>query len=259
MYRHIPTLSRRSWQLALPGSRRNFQGTGYVNHSAPAAVENGVDPRWLSNLRSEAKRKDNDASSRILMTLNDRWLQLSAGAEGFVGGEHAGLDRHTVVWGDMDSMGLLRKGHVNNVVYNKYAESARINWFRSLAKVARPELQPEWEGLWAPKGVGLILKSIKTDYKLPIVYPDTVTVLHKLLERPSDDLTSIKLEVVILSHKHQRPAARCFEDIVVYDYRQGKKTSAPRFLVDELQRMFDLQEDTHQQAVTEIRHLQKSL
>ena len=55
---------------------------------------------------------------------------------------------------------------MNNVVYNKYAESARINWFRSLAKFAKPEQKQDWEGLWAPKGVGLILKSIKTDYKL---------------------------------------------------------------------------------------------
>lgn len=27
----------------------------------------------------------------------------------------------------------------------------------------------------------------------------------------------------MLSERHQRPAARCFEDIVLYDYRAGRK------------------------------------
>jgi acyl-CoA thioester hydrolase len=40
-------------------------------------------------------------------------------------------------WGDMDAM-----GHVNNTVYFRYLESARIEWFRSL----RCEPNPAGEG-----------------------------------------------------------------------------------------------------------------
>ena len=31
----------------------------------------------------------------------------------------------------------------------------------------------------------------------------------------------------MLSHNHQRPAARIAEDLVIYDYRLGKKVSLP--------------------------------
>ena len=31
----------------------------------------------------------------------------------------------------------------------------------------------------------------------------------------------------MLSEKHQRPAARCLEDIVIYDYRLGRKEQVP--------------------------------
>lgn len=36
-------------------------------------------------------------------------------------------------------------------------------------------------------------------------------------------------------------AARSFEDIVVYDYRKAKKTTLPGFMVEELQKIYDLQ------------------
>lgn len=49
-------------------------------------------------------------------------------------------------------------------MYNRYAESARVNWTRNFA-AADPEHAKEWMELITPKGVGLILKSITTDYK----------------------------------------------------------------------------------------------
>jgi acyl-CoA thioesterase FadM len=55
-------------------------------------------------------------------------------------------------------------GHVNNVVYNRYAESARVNWALNFA-ASDPEHKAEWKELIAPTGIGLILRSIRTDYK----------------------------------------------------------------------------------------------
>lgn len=55
-------------------------------------------------------------------------------------------------------------GHVNNVVYNRYAESARVNWALNFA-AADPAHRAEWLELMTPKGIGLILRSIRTDYK----------------------------------------------------------------------------------------------
>lgn len=56
------------------------------------------------------------------------------------------------------------KGHVNNVMYNRYAESARVNWTRNFAAMDQAHREA-WLELMSPKSVGLILRSIKTDYK----------------------------------------------------------------------------------------------
>lgn len=54
---------------------------------------------------------------------------------------------------------------MNNVVYNKYAETARVNWFRDFGHVDDAKHKAQWAQLTTSAGVGLILKSIKTDYK----------------------------------------------------------------------------------------------
>jgi hypothetical protein len=64
------------------------------------------------------------------------------------------------VWGEMDSM-----GHVNNVMYVRYAESARVNWAWNYAVHIDPGNRREWIELCTPKGDGLILKSIGVEYK----------------------------------------------------------------------------------------------
>lgn len=56
------------------------------------------------------------------------------------------------------------KGHVNNVMYNRYAESARVNWTLKFA-AQDPVHKTAWLELMSPKSIGLILRSIKTDYK----------------------------------------------------------------------------------------------
>lgn len=65
--------------------------------------------------------------------------------------------------------------------------------------------------------------------------------------------------MIILSHDHQRPAARCFEDVVVYDYRTAKKANLQPFMVDEFSAAYDLQEATKRKAIEEITKLQKAI
>ncbi|OAQ80848.1 thioesterase superfamily protein [Purpureocillium lilacinum] len=133
-------------------------------------------------------------------------------------------------------------GHVNNVIYNRFAESARVNWITSYAATAEPAQRQQWDELMTPRSIGLILRSIKTDYKLPITYPDQVTVIHKLSVKPDYGADSVILEAVILSEQHKRIAARCFEDIAVYDYQAAKRAPLKDFMVDELRKVYDLQE-----------------
>ncbi|MCJ1455266.1 hypothetical protein MMC28_005620, partial [Mycoblastus sanguinarius] len=133
--------------------------------------------------------------------------------------------------------------HVNNVTYNRYAESARINWAQNFAKYIDPKHKQEWAELWTPKGDGLILRSIKTDFKFPMTWPDKISAYHKLRSAPTNLTDSFTLDVLILSERHQRPAARCVEDIVVYDYRQGAKAPLRDFMLKKFRETFELQEE----------------
>lgn len=87
-----------------------------------------------------------------------------------------------------------------------------------------------------------------------MVYPDKISVYHKLRSRPEGDPapSAFMLDCVVLSHQHQRVAARLEEDIVVYDYRAAKKTSMPDFMVDLFGKTYSMQEEVTLKARTRI-------
>jgi acyl-CoA thioester hydrolase len=70
------------------------------------------------------------------------------------------VERIAVRWGDMDAM-----GHVNNTVYFRYMEQARIGWFESL--VPRSEA---WSDL------SIVIVNASCNFRRPINYPGTVEV-----------------------------------------------------------------------------------
>ena len=72
----------------------------------------------------------------------------------------AHVERIPIRWGDMDAM-----GHVNNTVYFRYMEQARISWFG--------ELVPEDEA-W--QSTGIVIANAICNYRRPITYPGTVEV-----------------------------------------------------------------------------------
>lgn len=51
------------------------------------------------------------------------------------------------------------------MVYNRFAESSRVNWTLEFAENAKRGSKEEWLELMSPRSIGLILKSIRTDYK----------------------------------------------------------------------------------------------
>jgi len=69
------------------------------------------------------------------------------------------LERIPVRWGDMDAM-----GHVNNTVYFRYMEQARIGWFDALV----PGEQAS--------ATGIVIVSASCNFRKPINYPGTVEV-----------------------------------------------------------------------------------
>lgn len=153
--------------------------------------------------------------------------------------------------------------HVNNVTYVRYAESARVNWATNFGLHIDPENGHKWKQLMTPKAVGLILKSIRVDYKFPMTYPDRVSVFHKLrhapFPSPSHDASSFLLDVLILSEREQRPAARCFEELVVYDYRKGKKVDVPPFMVRAFENLWEEQEANRRKVMRRIGQIESQL
>ncbi|MEY4284497.1 MAG: acyl-CoA thioesterase [Betaproteobacteria bacterium] len=62
-------------------------------------------------------------------------------------------------WGDMDAM-----GHVNNTVYFRYLETARIDWFTSLG------VAPD------PKGQGPVIVNAFCNFHRQLEYPGDIRV-----------------------------------------------------------------------------------
>ena len=72
----------------------------------------------------------------------------------------AHVERIPIRWGDMDAM-----GHVNNTVYFRYMEQARISWFDALV----PE-KDAWQS------TGIVIVNASCNYKRPITYPGIVEI-----------------------------------------------------------------------------------
>ena len=232
--------------------------------SAPPPTEeskNAVSPRWLSDTKSRIGRCISfglppqlvDEAGQLLKILGRDWRELVAGAEGYLTSEkRAGLHRQNIVWGEQDSM-----GHVNNVMYVRFAESGRCNWIRNYSRHIDPMHRRQWEELLTSRSIGLILKSITVDFKFPMTWPDRISVYHKLRSRPDEATESLILDVLIMSEVRQRPAARCLEDVVVYDYRAGKKSTLEPFMLEEFKRTFDLQEAAKRESREQIQRLEE--
>jgi len=117
-----------------------------------------------------------------------------------------------VQWGDQDAF-----GHVNNVIYFRWFESARIdllNVFESAVTMSGA-------------GLGPILASIKCDYRRQLHFPDTVSVGSRITRvgRSSADIGH-----AIVSHQQGQVIAEGSSVIVIYDYTARRVTRIPEDL-----------------------------
>ena len=114
-----------------------------------------------------------------------------------------------VAWGEMDSM-----GHVNNIVYFRYFESARIAYFERAGFLSYME----------ETGVGPILASTQCRFRLPLAYPDTVSIGARVDEVGDD---RFRMKYLVVSQRHAKTAAEGEGLIVAFDYRAQRKTPLP--------------------------------
>lgn len=119
-------------------------------------------------------------------------------------------ERYPVHWGDMDAA-----NHVNNLIYLRWVESARIAFMRST----------EISTSFSSGDIGPILGWQECKYIFPITFPDTVIVGVRCFEILED---RFKLECGVFSEKHNRLAAISNQDIIPYNYGALKKVALPQ-------------------------------
>lgn len=104
--------------------------------------------------------------------------------------------------------------HVNNVVYFKLFESARIKYFD---KIKFLKVKSE-------TGIGPILASTQCHYKIPLTYPDRVSVGARVEDMEADRFV---MKYAVISHKHRKIAALGQGVLVSFDYRSNRKAPIP--------------------------------
>lgn len=114
-----------------------------------------------------------------------------------------------VAWGEMDA-----NGHVNNAVYFRYFENARLEYFRRL----------DWFAYQRDTGIGPILAATEARFRKPLTYPDTVAVGTRVSSVGEDRFI---MEYSLVSQRLGAVAAEGWGTIVTYDYREGKKVAIP--------------------------------
>jgi acyl-CoA thioester hydrolase len=119
-----------------------------------------------------------------------------------------------VVWGEMDSY-----RHVNNTVYFRYFENARLEYFRRL----------DWDSLEKETGVGPILAATQAKFRKPLNYPDTIWIGARVASILED---RIVIQHRIVSKQLNAVATEGEGTIVTYHYARGEKVPVP----DELRR-----------------------
>ena len=123
-------------------------------------------------------------------------------------------ERIAIRWGDMDAM-----GHVNNTVYFRYMEQARINWFEAL--VPRDQA-------WA--SIGIVIVNASCNFKKPINYPGTVEV-KVFVGAPGGSSVATSYEILLNDEVHADGAAT----VVFVDAREQKPLRIPQTIREALQ------------------------
>lgn len=115
-----------------------------------------------------------------------------------------------VAWGEMDAF-----GHVNNVTYFRYFESARIEYFRVIGFL---------DGGSTPVGVGPILAHTECRFRVPLTWPAALRVTARVGDLQSDRFV---MRYAVFDEASGNLAAEGTGRIVAFDYASGAKAPVP--------------------------------
>jgi acyl-CoA thioester hydrolase len=121
-----------------------------------------------------------------------------------------------VRWGDMDAL-----GHVNNTVYFRYCESARVNWLFSIGHGIE-------EGPTGP-----VVVNASCTFLLPIVYPGRI-VVEMFAGNPGRSSFDTWYEIRPVD-AHEPLYAEGASRVVWIDHKAGKSVPIP----DDVRRLIE--------------------
>ncbi len=114
-----------------------------------------------------------------------------------------------VIWNDMDAY-----QHVNNTVYFRYFEDARMAFFEKTRVSEFKELH----------GIGPILASTRCDFRAPLTYPDNLHIGARVVEIAEKKFVMLYR---VVSEKLNAVAAEGEGLIVYYDYQHARSCKIP--------------------------------
>jgi acyl-CoA thioester hydrolase len=117
--------------------------------------------------------------------------------------------RLPVQWGDQDAF-----GHVNNTVYFRWFESARIKYLE------RIDLSEQTSG----ETLGPILAAVSCNYRRQVKYPDHVVIGARITRLGR---SSMAMTYVVWSETQQAVAAEGDSTVVAFDYAANKSQPIP--------------------------------
>lgn len=114
-----------------------------------------------------------------------------------------------VQWGDQDAL-----GHVNNTVYFRWCESARVAYLGQLGLA-------HW---MKPVTLGPILAKIECNYKRQLHFPDVVRIGSRISQLGRSSFT---MEHTLVSKSQNAIVAESTSVVVVFNYEAQRPVSIP--------------------------------
>ena len=124
-----------------------------------------------------------------------------------------------VVWGEMDAF-----QHVNNTVYFRYFESARMAYYERLGAI----------DYLKTNNVGPILAFTSCNFRAPLTYPDNIKIAVKV-----DQIWEkrFNMKIVIHSENLDRIVADGDGMTVYVDYSTGKSCPLPESILTSIKQL----------------------
>ncbi len=117
-------------------------------------------------------------------------------------------------WAEMDAA-----QHLNNAMYFRYFEIARVEYFHKL----------DWFAQIPKTGIGPILSETYARFKRPLAYPDDLTIGAKVTSIEEDRFFML---YAVYSNQLKMIAAEGTGTIVAFDYKTQKKALLPNYIIE---------------------------